>query len=402
MLRKATDLVGSTIHATDGDIGSISTVYFDDDRWTVRYFVVDTGGWLPGRKVLISPLAIRQASAAGRRIDTSLTREQVKNSPGVDTERPVSRQHEIAYSDYYRYPYYWAGPGVWGAAALPPPNVAPAESVRAAAAAGDAERAQDERNSHLRDVSEVRGYHIHASDGSIGHADEFLIDNENWTIRYLVIDTSNWIGGRRVLISPTWVTSIRWEAAAIGVGLTRDAIRRSPEYDPSAPVERVYEERLHTHYAQPPYWRDADARTPAEDAHRDRFARLDELRNLEVADGDTDVRGWTVVASDGVPVGRVEHLIVDRPAMKVQYLEADVEPLHESGGTRDVLIPLEYVDIIPSAREVRLQTVASARVPALPAFRGLPIDPDFAARCRMHFMPHAGSADRHDRPEGRP
>jgi sporulation protein YlmC with PRC-barrel domain len=383
VLAKAKDVIGRTIHATDGNIGSVTTLYFDDDRWTVRYLVVDTGKWLPGKQVLISPYSIRQGSAVGA-LKVSLTREQVKNSPRVDAERPISRQQEIAYSDYYGYPYYWAGPAVWGAAAVPMWQAVPNAAVdRTTAAEREALRAHDERNAHLRDVKHVTGYHIQAADGSIGHVDDFLLDTESWMIRYLVVDTSNWIGGRHVLIAPNWVRVIRWETSQVEVGMTREAIARSPEYDRDGDVQRSYEDRLHAHYVQPPYW--AGDRAATADVDPDRHvARLDQFNELEIAEGDTDVRNWTVVTGDGVTVGRVEHLIVDRTAMRVRYLEVGLdEP--DGGGERDVLIPIEYVELDKAGRQVRLHRISSSRIAAVPSFTGLPIDPELVAETRTHF-----------------
>ena len=390
MLAKAKDLIGRSIRATDGEIGSVTTVYFDDDGWTVRYLVVDTGHWLPGRRVLISPFSIRKADSSSRSLETGLTREQVKNSPDVDTERPISRQHEVAYSEYYGYPYYWAGPGVWGAAAAPiDPLMASGGSPEAAGARRDAWSEHDERNSHLRDVKHVAGYHIHATDGSIGHVDDFLIDDRSWTIHYLVVDTSNWIGGRHVLIAPDWVRGISWEGSKIDVALTRDAIRNSPEYDPAGQVQRSYEDRLHAHYVKPPYWIEGNERRAG-----DRMARLEQLTDLEIADGHTDVRGWRVVAADGVTVGRVEHLIVDRAGMKVRYLEAGLDPLHAGGKPRDVLIPIEHVELDKPARDVRLRRLPSNRIAALPPFSGLPIDPEQIAEAQRLFVAPVDEAHR--------
>src|SRR6266508_5022629 len=108
MLRTAGELAGElkgvTIQATDGDIGSVQDLYFDDHSWTVRYLVVDTGTWLPGRQVLISPFAFRAISGASR-LQTTLTKDQIENSPSIDTDRPVNRQREIEDSRYYGYPY---------------------------------------------------------------------------------------------------------------------------------------------------------------------------------------------------------------------------------------------------------------------------------------------------------
>ena len=209
------------------------------------------------------------------------------------------------------------------------------------------------------------------------------MDDESWTIRYVVIDTSNWIGGRRVLIAPSWVRAIRWDVSQIELALTREAIYRSPEYDPDAEVDRSYEDRLHGHYAQPPYW-------TADQPHRQAvgptgLARLDETKDLEVANGDTDVRGWQLVAADGVPVGSVEHLIVDAAAMRVRYLEVGLQPRRSGDRPRDVLVPIEYVDLDKSAKQVRMQRITSSRVHALPSFAGLPIQPQLLAETRVHF-----------------
>ena len=384
MLAKATDLIGRPIRARDGDIGSVWSLYFDDDRWTVRYLVVDTGNWLPGRRILISPYSVPQAGSPSRPIEVTLTREQVKNSPDVNTERPISRQQEIAYADHYGYPYYWRGPALWGAAAAPIWAPVPPPAVDATTTAErEALRAHDARNSHLRDVKHVTGYHIQAADGSIGHVDDFLVDPESWTIRYLIVDSSNWIGGRHVLIAPSWVSAIRSKTSQVEVRMTRDAIARSPEYDRNRDVQRSYEDRLHAHYVQPPYWE--GGRTPAADADPDRHvARLQQFDDLQVADGDTDVRNWTVVAADDVTVGQVEHLLVDRTAMKVKYLEVGLDEHHGGGRRRVVLIPLEYVELDKSGRQIRLHKVPSSRIAALPSFTGQ-IDPQLVAETRAHF-----------------
>jgi len=246
-----------TIRATDGDIGTVETIYFDDDQWVVRYFVVDTGGWRLGRRVLISPMSVRQANWPEGTIDVALTRDEVRNSPDVDTERPVSRQHEVQFSGYYGYPYYWAGPGLWGPAAYPgapgtsygsPEARAVMDAARAEAEALQAE--SDSRNSHLRSAKVVKGYHIHATDGEIGHVDDFLIDDESWAIRYLVVDTSNWLGGRSVLVAPSWIRDVSWDESKVFVSTTRHAVESSPEYDPMITVTSPYEERLGSHYRQ--------------------------------------------------------------------------------------------------------------------------------------------------------
>lgn len=422
MLRKATELTGYAIRATDGDIGSVNTVFFDDDRWAVRYFVVDTGNWLPGRKVLISPVSIIEASWTDRALRASLTREQVEHSPDIDTQRPVSRQHEAEYFGYYGYPYYWGGLGLWGPGAYPG-ALAYAES-RDRSPRGPMRDGRDgspshpqspdpitPENSHLRDASVVTGYDIRAADGDIGHVEDFLVDDQSWSIRYLIVNTSSWLTGRRVLIAPSWVTSVSWEDSMLHVIMTRQAIEDSPEYDAAVDVPREYEHGLYAHYGRTGYWGDHDelAQPGAGEGHArgtdptrqgahgggtDRLVRLEQLDDLEVADGDPDVRGWRVVTSDGRAVGAVEHLIIDRPEMKVRYLEVGLEgPATEPARTRDVLIPLEYVDLDEPAEEVRLATLPSNDVFRLPTFDGLPIDSGYEQRLQASFEARAiGSA----------
>jgi PRC-barrel domain len=104
MLRKMGDLKGFAIGARDGDIGEANDFIFDDKTWTVRYLVADTSRWLPGRKVLISPIVVDQADPEGKRLPVSLTQEQVKNSPDISMDEKLSAQDEIKYYNYYGFP----------------------------------------------------------------------------------------------------------------------------------------------------------------------------------------------------------------------------------------------------------------------------------------------------------
>lgn len=254
MLRTIHDLKKMAIGATDGEIGEIKQAYFDDREWALRYLVVDTGKWLPGRKVLITPLSIRGADWNTQRIDVSLTREQVKNGPDIDTDKPVSRQHETQYFDYYGYPYYWIGPSMWGPVAFPAgTGVMRTEAgvTRTESLARETKtREQENADPHLRSTREVSGYHIEAADGSIGHIDDFLFDDESWALRYLIIDTRNWLPGRRVLVSTEWVERVSWDERKAYVGLSRDAVRESPEYESDVTITDDDEAQLYQHYGR--------------------------------------------------------------------------------------------------------------------------------------------------------
>ena len=231
-----------TILAKDGGIGKIHDFLFDDIPWTIRYLVVDTGHWLPGRKVLLSPEAVeRSLWELQQQFAVNLTREQIKNSPDIHADRPVSLQQQIELHDYYVWPYYWTGSGFVPVypAALHEDIKKAQESIQEDIEKGDP---------HLRSTKEVMGYHIQATDGKIGHVEDFLVEDENWAIHYMVVDTRNWLPGRNVLVSPEWIKRVNWADEKVTVNLTQEAVKESPEYDPTEPVSQEYEDRLYKHY----------------------------------------------------------------------------------------------------------------------------------------------------------
>jgi len=241
MLRSMKDLHGFTIGAVDGDIGTVMECYFDDLTYTVRYVVVDTGGWLSGRKVLLSPIAFRAMDWENKRIVADLTKAQVEASPDIDTQKPVSRQHETIYFGHYGYSPYWTGAYLWGWSPYPylPPGPALSDA--------DLERERrwnweglDRNDPNLRSSRAVTGHDIQATDGDIGHVGDFLVDDRSWAIRYLVVDTSNWWPGEEVLVAPSWIQRVDWDHSKVHVTVTRAQIKNSPAYDPDRPVERAH------------------------------------------------------------------------------------------------------------------------------------------------------------------
>lgn len=258
MLLSMKDLKGYTIGATDGDIGEVTDFYFDDDAWVIRYFIVDTGRWLSQRKVLVSPIAIERVDGAARRLSVALTREQVKNSPDIDTDKPVSRQHEIQYFGYYGYPYYWGRSGMWNAGiysggfGLPGGESA---DIQARAESERAERAiHEDDDLHLRSCEAIISYHVKATDGGVGHVDSLLINEKTWAIQYLVINTSNWWLGHKVLIAPEWIDGVHWHDKTVTVDLDSESIKTSPTYESSQELNRDREENLYSHYGRRGYW----------------------------------------------------------------------------------------------------------------------------------------------------
>lgn len=269
MLRTVEHLRGLKIRATDDEIGKVDEFFFDDERWTIRYMVVDTGNWLISEPVLISPRSVREVDWDDRRVEVSLTREQVKEAPSIASDRPVSRQMELEHAAYYNYDPYWYGPGLWGGTGFPyyAGGVAGYTPVPLAATEREREIERDRQrdiegpqgDSHLRSTREVHGYHIRANDGEIGHVTDFVMDDETWAMRYFVIDTRNWWPGKKVLLAPAWVDAVNWGDRTVDVDLPREAIKSAPEYDPER-LTREYEADLYSHYGRPSYWDEAPRR----------------------------------------------------------------------------------------------------------------------------------------------
>lgn len=255
MLYAVSTLEGYSLRAKEGDIGSVQDFYFDDEAWAIRYLALDTGKWLPGRKVLISPLSLGNADREEKAIAVNLTKDQVENSPDIDTHKPISRQHEIEFYDYYTYPYYWPGPYLWGPVPYPGAMPAPTESATVNKELRAIKERELSKDQHLRSAKEVTDYYIEASDGDIGHVEDFLVDDQSWAIRYIVVDTKNWWPGKKVVVSPQWIRAVNWQDSKVYVDLPRDRIKQAPEYDGNAPMSRDYESRIHEHYGRAVYWR---------------------------------------------------------------------------------------------------------------------------------------------------
>lgn len=251
MLRSLNEISGYRILATDGDIGNVHDFFFDDEIWAIRYIVVDTGTWLPGRKVLLVPSAAKQPEWKNQTIPVRLTKEQVKESPEIDSEKPVSRQAEIELYKHFKLEPYWIITPPGATPPIPPKEEEEGREKQEETGVLEGERVDP----HLRSAKKVTGYHIQALDDEIGHVEEIIADDLDWFIRYIVVDTRNWLPGRKVLVSPGWIDRVSWADSKVHVDLPRKLIKNSPEYDPSALVNRQYEERLYDYYGRPKYWK---------------------------------------------------------------------------------------------------------------------------------------------------
>jgi uncharacterized protein YrrD len=241
MIQSLQHIRGRAVEATDGLIGHVEDIYFDDHKWIVRYYVVDTGKWMPGRKVLIPPHETRHAAGPNEGFPVNLTREQVQKSPDIDTDRPVSRRAELVLYRHYGWTPYWF----------------PLDPANSFIEGDAAEREREATTGHyggdpnLRSAREVTGYRVSATDDDIGHVDDFLIDDLTSKVRYVVIDTRNWLPGKHVLIAPEWIRDVKWSESRVFVKVTRQAVADSPEYNSAEPLSKEYESRLSTHYGYP-------------------------------------------------------------------------------------------------------------------------------------------------------
>lgn len=247
MLFSANTLKGFKLHCLDGEIGNAREFYFDDRHWNIRYLIADTGKWMADHLVLISPYALASVNPGKHEVVVDLTKKQIESSPKISTDKPVSRQFEDSYYGYYGYPNYWTGPYSWG----PYPYVNRDRDSWTYRREG-----METWDSNLRSTKEVSGYHIHARDGEIGHVADFIVDDESWAIRYLVVDTTNWLPGRKVLISPNWIERVTWTESKVYTSHAREAIKAAPEFTSDAIITREYESRLHEFYKSRGYWLD--------------------------------------------------------------------------------------------------------------------------------------------------
>jgi uncharacterized protein YrrD len=226
MLTKAKALKGYQLKCLDGEIGKVKEFFFNDQTWKVRYLVADTGSWLIGRQVLILPIHLTGVDREKQLISVNLTKKQIEDCPPLSSDKPVSRHFEEAFFAHLGVPIDW--------------------EVQA--------RGPDPWDPHLRSTHDVSGHGIHAADGEIGHVDDFIIDDEKWAIRYLVIETGDWWPEKKVLVSPHWIEKISWDQSKVFVKLTLAKIRQAPEYAEGTMLTRDYEKRLHDYYDRRGYW----------------------------------------------------------------------------------------------------------------------------------------------------
>jgi len=225
MTRSVKQLINHKLGASDGHIGHIKDFYFDDALWVVRYLVVDTGTWITGRLVLISPLALAGFDEEEKVLRVNLTRRQIENCPSAAEHKPISRQYEEEYFQYYNWPFYWQGGALWGLSdfpTIPPLPLSPPLEGAPAAKPEDA---------HLRSAKSVFGYTAQGVDKEAGTVSDILLDDRSWMFRGMVVENGKWAHGRKTVVPAAQIGRISWSASAVQLKTTSEALERAPEYD---------------------------------------------------------------------------------------------------------------------------------------------------------------------------
>lgn len=235
-LYKLKNISGFKLHAIDGEIGHLVEILFDDQTWTIRYFVVSTSNWFSNEKVLVSPTFVNEVDEENKQLIINLSLEEIKNCPPLDSEKPVSMHYEEQYYRYFNWEPYWTN--------------SPFFNVQPYLDEDYLDSDEQPEHPHLRSSNEISSYVIHASDGDIGEAKDFIIQEPEWLITYLEIDTHRWIPGKHVLISPNWVEDIDWKKQQVDINLSCKMIDTAPEYDPTIPITLGDEQNLYLHYSE--------------------------------------------------------------------------------------------------------------------------------------------------------
>jgi uncharacterized protein YrrD len=230
MQRNVYSVLGFSLHASDGPIGKVKEFYFDDQSWMLRYLIVETGNWLSNRKVLITPTALVKTLREDGSFPVNLTKEQIRNSPDIDTDKPVSRQQEVELFGYYPWQPYW-GSGFY-AGGLMDTSGSGLVIDKKMFKESDVDDKHANDDPHLRSTYKLTGYHIYAADGEIGHVSDFVFDDQSWKLIFIVVNTKNWVAKHRVLIPVEDIKEILWLDSEIRLNISLEKVRHSRILNP--------------------------------------------------------------------------------------------------------------------------------------------------------------------------
>ncbi len=252
MLRLLHDILGYKLDAKDDEFGRVKDFLFDDDHWTVRYLVADTGRWIPKRKVLISPAVLDKPDWEGKDFPVNLTREEIEQQPDLGEAHVVTRNDEWKWYAAYGYPYYYMPDSAfaWGIGAIPV-SIFEIDRMKAA----EQSSPPDELKKRIfRSLRQIHGYSITSGHDALGTVDDLVMDDETWTIRYIKVDAHPLDAERMLLLAPQWLDAADWQAGTLNCRIPRDEVYSSPGFHPDRAIERSYEHELHAYYREPAYW----------------------------------------------------------------------------------------------------------------------------------------------------
>ncbi|MCB0393149.1 MAG: hypothetical protein KDD25_01240 [Bdellovibrionales bacterium] len=239
MIRCLSELTGYDINAIDGKVGSCVDFLFDDQSWTVRHLVVDTGGWIPGRKVIVPPSSINRVNWKDGELDLEFNKKKLEESPSLSKDAPVSRQYEEKYYNYMGWPPYW-GLGFTMRSGFNPRNT-------------DIEREQSKNTivTTTRSFKEVLGYEISNKEDTFGSVEDVIVSDANWKVTGFVVRLSKWLPSDRVIMPLSDIEEISWLGQSLNSLKTKEQIKALQKYSPHDGVNAVSEVRFYDYTGHP-------------------------------------------------------------------------------------------------------------------------------------------------------
>lgn len=216
MNRSVKHLHTCTLADRDGELGPVEEMYFDDEKWTIRYILASLEEMPERQRAAVSPVSVADVDWKSRTIVVDLSRDQVTGCPEIDPQEPIGREKERQLSKHYGIPVYWSGVGLWGNHVYP--GLLAGESP-----SEEEDRSEGENRVHR--TKEVFGCKIQAADGEIGRVDDLVVEEKTWEILFLVIDTGSWLPGKKVIVDNHWIELVNWSSGTVTVSLPRNAIR---------------------------------------------------------------------------------------------------------------------------------------------------------------------------------
>lgn len=244
-------LKGFSINAMDGKAGKLKDILFDDHSYKVRYFVIDTSSWLPGRKILLSPEAVDKVDYDNSVIFFKLTKDTIENSPPLSDHLPVSKQHEQSLTQYYSWAPYAISTGwfPYPAYTIPNDSVGYASDLYPSNWINLSENKERNFDRYLRSCEEICGYKISSIDEEkFGEVSNIIFIEKSWLLIDLVLSSNRWLpGGKNFACSPMFVESFNEYERELRVSMTKKMMLDSPEYKFENYGEQ-YRESLLNHY----------------------------------------------------------------------------------------------------------------------------------------------------------